>query len=448
VRRILLLLALACGCGPSLVWTGRTPDRLHAVTVTRTSGLDFVAVDGQRRAAYRGIAGWSIALARHHIAFAARVDGRWVIVRDGHVEPERWDGIGALQFTDTGTLVCLVERAGGWHVVTNGVVGPRHDAILAGTLRTSGSHVAYVAQQANRSRVIVDAVPQELFDGISQLVLRPDGRTAYVARRGLDMHAVIDGHVGPARERVSMVELGPRGRSAYAASFGDEARIVIDGELGPAVDSIRLIRFSDDGTRVAWLGRLGTLDVLALDDKPVAAWPSRREPKFAFRPGTSSLAYVASTPNGERVIVDNVAGPIFDEVRTPVWGPNGVVYAALRAGKWIIVDGGRELDAGDAVGDPVVTSTRLAYGGRRGKSAYVAVDGKTFTFDLVFADTIAFSRDGRRWAAVVGDRTRERLYIVVDGRQRVPVDVHELYSSVASGKDDALVAWTRAELER
>jgi len=67
----------------------------------------------------------------------------------------------------------------------------------------------------------------------------------------------------------------------------------------------------------------------------------------------------------------------------------------------------------------------------------------------VFEDTVAFSADGTRWGAVAGDRTREQLFIVINGARRVPVAVRELYSAVASGGDEAtLRTWTQAELDR
>ncbi|HLL22928.1 MAG TPA: hypothetical protein VK427_12400, partial [Kofleriaceae bacterium] len=169
---MLAIAALIAGCAtPARVWTGRTPDRQHVLEIRREAGLDHVLVDGVRRAAYRGIAAWSIALANEHVAFAARVGGAWVVVRDGHVERARWDGIGELRFADDGTLVYIAERAGGWHVVRGGTIGPRHTAILAGTLRLAGRHVAYVAQDGARARVVVDGTPHETFDGIAQLVL-------------------------------------------------------------------------------------------------------------------------------------------------------------------------------------------------------------------------------------------------------------------------------------
>lgn len=445
MKRLVLLAVLASCARPSLVWTGRTPDRRHAIAVRHEAGLDNIFVDGTRRAAYRGIAGWSVAVTQEHLAFAAKLDGTWVVVRDGRASRERWDGIGELRFAGD-TLVYIAERAGGWHVVANDVVGPRHTAILASTLRTAGAHVAYVAQDGPRSRVVVDGRAHAPFDGISQLALRADGRSAYIARDGLDMHAVIDGVASPARAQISHVTLGPGRRTAYAAKVDGETRLVVDTAIGPAVDEIRRVEWT--GERVAWVGRLGALDILALDDAPVAAWPRRAEPKFAFKPGTTELAYVATVEGGERMMTNGVAGPLFDEVRAPVWRGDTVTYVALRGGTCIVVDGERQLDAGDAVGDPIVTPTRLAFGGRRGRHHYVTVDDRTFTFDLVFVDTVAFSRDGKHWGALVGDLAREQLYIVVDGTRRTPVAVKEIYSAGAAGQDDALIEWTRAELER
>jgi hypothetical protein len=477
MRSALLALALAAaGCGPTLIWSGRTPDRLHDVRVVRDSGLDYVVVDGQRRAAYHGVAGWSVALAPDHIAFAARVGARWTIVHDGRIGRETWDGIGELRLAADGSLVYIAQRGRSWYVVArdghggHDLLGPAVDAVLAGTLRIAGNHIAYVGQRGPKVHAVVDGQLGPAYDGIGQLSLAADGRIAYAARINLEAHAVIDGAVGPACDGIAQLQLGPYGHSAYVATFGDETRLVIDGEPGAAVESIRDIVFRDDGAHVAWLGRMGKLDVLALDDHPVATWPARRAAKIAFRPTSVpaspagqgavaagvagvGLAYVQTTEQplaGEQLVIDGAVGPIYDEVHAPVWAPDGhVAYAARRGRQWLIVDGIRELDAGDAVGDPVFAGTRMGYAGRRGKTSYVAVDGREYPYDLVFVDTVLFSADGARWGAVAGDRTREQLFLVIDGARRIPVAVHELYSAVASGSGEwTLRDWLQAELDR
>ncbi|HEY5947196.1 MAG TPA: hypothetical protein VIV40_16950 [Kofleriaceae bacterium] len=451
----IVLVALACGCGPKLVWTGRTLDRQHTIDVMRDGGLDYVIVDGQRRAAYKGVAGWSIALAANHLAFAARIGSEWVVIHDGKLARDKWQAIGQLRLGDRDQLVYVAQRADGWHVVTARGVGPRVDAVLQGTLTIAGAHVAYVAQLDGRSHVVVDDHVEPAFDGIGQLALDADGHYVYAARRQLDAYVIANGVLGQRCDGVAQLQLGPRGHVVYVATLGDEQHIVIDGELGATVDSIRHVLFRDDGAHVAWIGRMGSLDVLALDDTPVAAWPARREAKLAFRPSSaagegSGLAYVMTSEHGEQVVVDATTGPLYDEVRTPVWSRDGrLAYAARRGTTWLIVADGRELPAADSVGDPVLAGTRIAYAARRGTSSFVVVDGQPYMFDLVFDDTVAFSADGTRWGAVAGDRAREQLFIVIDGKRRIPVAVRELYSAAASGAGESTLRdWTRAELDK
>ena len=455
MRSIAVLAALACACGPKTIWTGRTADRLHRVDVMRDDGLDFVMIDGQRRAAYKGVAGWSVALAGEHIAFAAKLGAHWVVVHDGKLSREKWDGVGTLKLTESNRLVYVAERAGGWHVVANDQIGPRVDGVLAGSIQIAGTRVAYVAELGHKTHVIVDQTTGPGYDGVGQLSLDADGRYAYAARTGLDAYVVTDAGRGARCDGVAMLTLGPRGHVAYVATLGDDRHVVIDGDIGATVDSVTHLAFRDDGEHVAWIGRIEGSDVLVLDDKPLGTWAHRRTPKLAFRPTSANqsgvgLAFVASGERGEQVIVDGTPGPFYDEIRTPVWSRAGrLAYAARRGTEWLIVDGERELPAGDTVGDPVLGGDRIAFAGRRGNRGYVTVDGRTFDFDLVFEDTVAFSTDGRRWGAVAGDRTREQLFIVIDGTRKVSVAVRELYSAVASGGDEAtLRRWTQAELDK
>jgi hypothetical protein len=114
-----------------VIWSGRTPDRRHAVEVVEDGGLDYVVVDGTRRAAYRGIVGGSIAVPGavpgDHIAFAARVGAKWVVVADGRAG-EPWDAINHVGLSPTGRLAYIAERGGRWYVVSDSRPGPAFDA--------------------------------------------------------------------------------------------------------------------------------------------------------------------------------------------------------------------------------------------------------------------------------------------------------------------------------
>ena len=476
MRRLLAPAALAAllglvGCGPSLIWSGRTADRRHAVDVIEDAGLHYVLVDGQRRAAYRGIAGWSIAFSeRGDLAFAARVGRRWVVVRDG-VAGEAWDSVGELVFSATGRLAYAAERAKGWHVVVDGRAGPRLDAILAGTLRFSadGRRVVYAGEAAHRVHVVADGKLGPAFDGVGRLELSPDGaRVAYAARRGLDAHVVIDDTVGPRWSAVGKLALSPRGgRVAHAGLDRDGWRVVTDGEPGPTVDAVRHLVFRDDGRHLAWIARIGPRDVLALDGAPVAAWPTLRTSAVSFRPSAApgagpGLVHVAPADGGgERVVVDGVPGAVYHEVGTPIWSRDGrLAYAARRGDDWVLVLDGRELAGGTSIGDPVFSpdGRRLAYLARRGTAVLAVVDGREHRFDLALEGTLAFSADGRRWAVIAGDLAREQLFFAIDGVRRVPLPAIEVYAAAArrtasladlrTTDNQILQAWSRAEADR
>lgn len=471
---LLALAAALAGCGPSVIWSGRTPDRRHAVEVIEDAGLRYVVVDGKRRAAYRGIAGWSIAFSpRGDLAFAARVAGRWVVVHGG-VAGAPWDGIGEIVFSPDGRLAYAAAHRGGWHVVVDGAPGPRFDAILAGTLRfgAGGRRVVYAGEARRRVHVVTDGRPGPAFDGVGRLELSDDGaHVAYAARRGIDAFVVVDDAVGPRWSAVGKLALAPRGgRVAFAGLDREGWRVVVDGEPGPTVDAVRHLAFRDDGRHLAWIARVGERDVLALDGAPVAAWRTLRPSAVSFRPSAApgdgpGLVHVAPVDaGGERVVVDGVPGATYREVGTPIWSRDGrLAYAARRGDDWVLVVDGRELPGGASVGDPVFSpdGRRLAYLVRRGKAMLAVVDGREHRFDLALEGSLAFSGDGRRWAVIAGDLAREELFFAVGvaGQvRRVPLPAFELYAAAArptrsridlhTPDDEVLRAWSQAEAER
>jgi hypothetical protein len=474
------LAAALGGCGPSLIWSGRTADRRHTVEVIEDAGLQYVVVDGQRRAAYRGIAGSSIASSEDgHLAFAARVGRRWVVVLDG-APGEAWDSVGELALSRGGRLAYAARRDGGWHVVVDGRPGPRFDALLASTLRLTagGRRVVYAGESRGRVHVVTDGASGPAFDGIGQLQVSADGaHVAYAARSGRDAHVVIDDRIGPRWSAVGKLALSPAGgRAAYAALDREGWRVVVDGRPGPTLDAVRHIAFRDDGRHVAWIARVGERDVLTLDDAQVAASRTIRPSALSFRPsaapgGGPGLVLVAATEDGEQVAVDGVPGPAYREIATPVWSRDGrLAYAARRADGWVLVVDARELPGGtaDAVGDPVFSpdGRRLAYLARRGRSSIAVVDGREHRFDLALEGSLAFSADGRRWAVIAGEPAGGQLFFAIEveggGVRRVPLPAAELDSTVrrppvslldpgvgpGSVDRERLRAWSRAEAER
>lgn len=437
-----------------MIWSGRTPDRRHAVEVVEDGGLDYVVVDGTRRAAYRGIVGGSIAVPGavpgDHIAFAARVGAKWVVVADGRAG-EPWDAINHVGLSPTGRLAYIAERGGRWYVVSDSRPGPAFDAIVAGTLTWSrnGARLAYVGQRAGRVYAVVDGVTGPELDGIGELVLSDDGaHHAYAARRLRDSYVVVDGVAGPRWSAVNQLALAAS-HVAYAASDGANWHVVVDGDPGPAVDRVHRIVLI--ASHVAWVARVADHDVLVLDGEPVAEAPMLRADAVAV--SAWGLAYVERIGPGERVIAADTADAVFDEVGAPVWSSDGrVAYAARRGATWLLVVDNRELAGGDWVGPPVFSADgrRLAYVVRRGRAWFVIADGREHSFDRVLADSLAFSRDGKRWGAIASDR-HDQLFVAIEGRDRVPLPAREVDSAAARdtpGSQGLVRAWVQAELDR
>jgi len=475
-RAVLGLIGLA-GCGPSILFSGHTPDRTRRVDVVAESGIQYVAIDGRRASGYRAVVAWSLTFSddSKHLAYAARLADRWVVVADGR--PGRaWDGIGEIALAGSGRLAYAAQDGRAWRVVADGLPGPRFDAILAGTLRFSrdGRRIAYVAGDRAGVRAVVDGRPGARWDGIGQLTISDDGaHVAYAARRGATGHAVVDGVVGPAWRAIGALRLAPAGgRSAYAALDGASWRVVVDGEPGAATGRVRSLVFRDDGRHVAWVSEMDDANLVVLDGAPVAAWQEPRRATVAFAParapGSSpGLAHVApAAGGGERLIIDGEAGPIYDEVGVPVWSADGrrLAYPARRGRTWVAVVDGRALAGGSRVCGLTFSGDgrRFAYLTRRGRDWFAVVDGRRFRFDLVIEDSFAFSRDGASWSLIAGDLAAERLFFAVDGRRRVPLDAREVYSAAArlarggplldAASDEAapelLRSWSRAEAER
>ena len=423
-------LALGAGCAPAVVWTGRTADRRHQVEIRQADGMQWVVVDGRRRAAYRGIAAWSVALDGDRVVYAARRGARWVVV-DGRAGPEV-DGVGEIALGARGRLAYAAERDGHWEVIVDGAPdrASRWTAVLAHTLRFSrdGAHLVYAAEDVTGVRVAVDGVAGPAWTGVGQLAIDDTGaHVAYAARRGRDAYAVIDDVVGPPFDDIAQLTIAPGGlRIAYVGRSGGRSRVVVDGVAGPLLDErVGALRISSDGRHVAYAVR-GRGDRVICDGEELAAAPAGAiDPAslaFVAAPGCG-LTYTQTEPGGVRVVRAGVPGPRYDEVGPLAISRDGahLGYAARLGSAWRVVIDGREHDGGRSADAPVFSpdGTRTGYLFRRGDRAIAVVDDRPYTFDAAVDGTLAFSSDGRAWSILAADLAREELYFALDGVRKV-----------------------------
>jgi hypothetical protein len=457
------------------LWRGKTVDRRHRVEVVESSGRQFVRLDGKSGAEFEAVVPSSLTFSSDgkHIAYAARRDGSWVVVRDGKIG-RTWDAIGELAMSARGErLAYSAERAGRWHVVLDEQPGPGFDALLGGTLRFSedGVHLAYVGSEVSHVRVVIDDHVGPRFEGVGLLNVSHDGsHVAYVARRGGATHVVLDGALGEPFDAVEHLVVGSHGRLAYAGRSGATVRVVWSPLDGPgqseseSYDAASGLTLSSDEQHLAWVARMGGADTVVVDGRRTErSYPSILPTSVAFRPRTSEVAFIARD-GGDRkhvVVGERVSAP-FDAIEgnRVVFSADGsrVAYTGRRGEAFIVVLDASEKHGGMWASRPVLSAggTRAAYLVRRGRRMAVIVDDKTHDVDVAIDGTFAFSNDARHWACVAGSASDRELYFLVDGVRKASLDFEEVVS--ASGRftledvrrgraDGVLRSWAAAEAE-
>ena len=321
------LIAFA-GCAPTVLWTGRTADRRHHIAIVKGGDAQWVVVDGQRRAAYRGIAAWSLATGDGgRVVYAARRGAGWVVV-DGRPGPT-FDGIGEIAIGARGRLAYAAERNGRWHVIVDGAAdrAPGWTAILAHTLAYSpdGAHLVYAAEDAAGVHVVVDGVAGPAWSAVGQLATSDDGNgrahAVYAARRGRDAFAVIDGAIGPRFDDIAQLTVARRGGStAYLGTTEGAAHVVVDGAVGAAVHGeVRTLQVSADGAHVAYLVRdRAAGDRAICDGAELAAAAPRALAATSLAivaAPACAVVYVIEDATGMMVVRAGVAEPVAEATR-------------------------------------------------------------------------------------------------------------------------------------
>jgi hypothetical protein len=362
---------------------------------------------------------WAFAAARSD----ARGKKRWYVVSNGG-ESRAWDGVAEIQFTANGKLLYAAEEGAKWRVVVDGRSGPRFDGIVEQSVSSSsrGTRVGYIATKG-RCQVAVT------------------GNTRSPCARDIVDYALGESHEFDA----VLARVEP----------GDAADLFVGERHVARFTSPRAIHL-DDSTR---------------------RW---------------AVVAAAETERGFQLVTEHERGPIFDDIGSVVWAPAGrdIAYTARRRAEWFVIFGSERSQSYRRIEGPVFSKDgqRLGWIGRSRTHSDVVVDGRTlwrapaeasalqfdptgervawtyaaksgsviavgrerFPFDIVVKDSLCFSRDGRHWAALAGDRSHRKLFIVVDGRRAVAFDATEFFGGGIRDTDPVieLRAWVEAELAR
>ncbi len=496
----MILTLIFSGCAPTLIWTSKSPDRRHSVTVQQSGSHQEVWVDGEKIGSHRGLALSTFAWSPNGTewAYAARDDRQWHMVRNlGTVREVRkvqnglakitngrnggndqrlgdWDGIGDARFSPVGKhLAYTAERQGQWHVVVDQDVGPEFDAILSGSLRfdSEGKHFAYAAQRGDKTTVVLDQSPGPFYDGIASLTFDPKGHLAYAMRRDNQAFAVYDGKVGPAFDAITEMIFSPSNDIlGYVGRRRENWHAVIEGIESKPYARIRDLTFSTDELSTAFVARevgedgkggiggddrAGGEEFVVQDGVPERrGFVSIRPGSLTFSRGNDQATYIAVRPDKKLVLVfDGEASVAWDEISGPRRSADlaHIGFAARAGAVWSVLADGKKIAEESWAGPPVFgAGGAMAYPARRNGKESVIVSGKTYAFDLVLEDSILFGPDGRHWGCIAGSRLSKGFFFVVDGVKRRELDVREIVGLNQGGdsanQEKIIQAWVSAEI--
>jgi len=452
---------LATGC-THLVWYGRSDDRRHVVSVIEQGGRQHVRVDMVDGPEVLGVGVDALVFGEQgEVAYPAQVEGGWVVrstpaggLRSSRAESgdALFDAIGEVQLHH-GQLLYTAERAGKWHLVRGSDPGEAFDTILPASLTVSRTgRVAFAAQDGRSFFAVIDGQRSAPMDGIGQLRFSSDGlRAGFIARRAGSSFVVIEGVEQGPFEVIAELQLGPP--DVFIARTGKSWQVHVDGRPGEGFERIAGLQTVGG---VAYAARRGKQEWIIDGTRQLGPFTSLKSQ--LARDASGRLVFVAQRDDAWLVSLGGEENGPWSELETPSLGGAHVGFIGERAGQRVVVLDGKELATWDWAGSLVLSADgkRHAYLARRGPHNLLVVDGVERTFDVVVGGSLAFSKDGRRFACVTGEKSTRRLFITRDDGRRTAVDMEELVAALSrvppevqlTSPDVTLLRrWVEAELE-
>jgi roadblock/LC7 domain-containing protein len=308
---------------------GFSPDGGSWAASIQTDRGAFVVVNGVAQEEFFAVTGVKFSPDGKRIAYAAKKDGKWIVVDNGvHGPPFDQVNKGHPDFSPTGVLYYAVVNNGRQFVVINGIAGPEFETVAPDTIRFSldGKHVAYAVGIKSKLSVAVDGVAGPIFDRI--------------LRGGPSLNC--DGsHV------------------AYAAASGGETVMLMDhaplvGSEGSAGDA----EFSLDGKQFAYCKkRAGSWHVVLNGVAGEGFSDGILTGTLVFSNDGDLFAYGAQRSGKRHIVVSGICGDGFDRIWKPVFAQRGksFAYRASSAGRWFAVLNGTAGSAYEGIidGGPV-----------------------------------------------------------------------------------------------
>jgi hypothetical protein len=289
-------------------------------------------------------------------------------------------------------------------------------------------HLAWVAKNEGRERVVLDGATEPFYEGVSSIVFSEDGdHMAYVAGiarapvPGVNYAVVRDGVIGESYERVSVPQMDLHGRMlAYVAETRNAlGTMVINGSPRRAGDTIvgGTLVLSREGGRFAFMVKQKDSYDLVTDAGVRGSYKSIFPASVKFSPDGEHLSFVVPALEPAFFLDEKrfdrcdegVIGPVYDSVS------KSLGYALRYKNVWRVTirHPARviQFETTDDVSDLMLSPSgeHFAYLRTRplGKMVVVLDTMPVGEYDRV--EGLTFSPDGKHLAFAVGEGNRWRV---------------------------------------
>lgn len=358
--------------------------------------------------------------------------------------------VNAVLFSPDGKSHAYAARSGDHYIVVRDgkeiYRAPYADRVFAGgpgqlTMSPRGKHVTFLerAKAAGPEyavRLVVDGKPGPLSGNNNsfRIIFSPDdSRWAYVARktgaREADYFTVVDGKEVP--HTGHMIRFAADNKLVSLASATDGTwTLHIDGKpsLKGITDPERKVWLSPAGSRIAAaIRKPGSQVGLSIDGKEIAAADGAKDiVDVAFSPDGKRYIATCQTAAAHYAITDGKKGAEYRIISLPQFTKDSsrAIYVAVTGSKHFVIVDGQESEGFEILGGQKVRmppqGPRFAYSTGDGMNRVfsVVVDGKPIPLHnkSPFADSLAFSADGSRYAFAATDVGRSEINtLFVDG---------------------------------
>ena len=351
---------------------------------------------------------------------------------------------------------------------------------------------AYAAETEDGWIVVVDGVPSRPWTGIGEVLFGPGQQLVYVAAASEDWQVVLGGVPSDSFEAVMQGSLtfSPLGNHlAYVVVEGDKFCVVADGEFSPLYDAIGMLRFGEEGKRLAYISRVGDQQYLAINEQLLGPFDLIAD--FTLGPN-GRLGMLVRSDDGWQAVIDEQKGEIFDNLSSIQFSQGGqYAYAAERDDSWFIIRDGERSLTYSSIGQLTFAGESLFHEASLGNEYFVVADAirgpplkwigrlnvspdglhlaylgqpwegsiSVFHNDTVnpaphaLNGTLVLSDDYQHWACLAQNEVDGGIDIIIDGQFRQPFDLEEMMALImlipnasSAQHEKMLRRWIKAKL--